>query len=63
LVYATNHHLALFLNFNKPVATLDELATKSIPLEDFNPICVDFAPFLSKPYTEPSQPKSDAKAE
>jgi hypothetical protein len=32
---------------------LEELKAKDIPLEDFNPLCVDFAPFLSKPFVEP----------
>lgn len=32
IVYATHHQLSLFLNFNKPLANLDDLSQKEIPL-------------------------------
>lgn len=28
------------------------LRNKNLPLDDYNPMCVDIAPFLSRPYTE-----------
>jgi len=40
---------------------LEELKEKEVPLEDFNPLCVDFAPFLSKHFVEPLTLKTDAK--
>jgi hypothetical protein len=51
LVFATNHNLQLFLNFNE-LESLEGLKIKDLPMEEYNPICVDFAPFLSRPFTE-----------
>lgn len=53
--------MSLFFNFNKPMTHLEELKEKEVPLEDFNPLCVDFAPFLSKHFVEPLTLKTDAK--
>jgi hypothetical protein len=42
---------------------MDNLEIKEIPLEDFNPMCVDFAPFLSRPYQEKLKSKPGKEPE
>lgn len=62
VLYATNQKLSLFMNFGG-MKHMDNLEIKEIPLEDFNPMCVDFAPFLSRPYQEKLKSKPGKEPE
>lgn len=53
IVFATANNLQLFGNmYKKPASTFEEMAPRDLPMDDFNPMSVDFAPFLSRPYSE-----------
>lgn len=59
LLIPTYQKLNLFLNLSE-MTSLDDIEYKDQSLTDFNPMCVDIAPFLSRPFTEKVKQKKGA---